>query len=341
MRASSTDARSPSAPGSSTDTPLTRLDQQRLQASAGDQLGQRGCRRRAWASASRSERQQCPSAALEEPHQLTVDQHHQRARLAPGSVSRSSVSVGHGSAAPYGLAGSAAARTTACTRGARRRRRRGRCAAGRRSTRPRTGRRPATRRSSRVGSGPPPRTPQHLVEHRETARHALGRTLGQHAVAVQQQLGLRSGPGSSSPARPDGSADQRPATVGSAGPGLRVARRCSGSGAAAVGAAGARRPGGPARPAARTGAKVSPVTQPAQISSHSAAFERSASADAAAGELAEEVGRHRVPRVVQDLAVRVGELESRWPAPASAAPCRRGERRSSRRCRRSARRRTT
>jgi len=65
--------------------------------------------------------------------------------------------VGQGSAAPLGLAGSAAARATARYSGRSGSYRRGSCAVGRRSMRPRTGRRPVTRRNSRAGTCPRPR----------------------------------------------------------------------------------------------------------------------------------------------------------------------------------------
>ncbi len=154
--------------------------------------------------------------------------------------------------------------------------RRGNCATCRLSTRPRTGRLPTTRRNSRAGTCRRPRTCSapcrgwriRLARPRPPPRLWSARRAGSTAVR------LGSGRAVWNPAPGRGRADQRPATVGS------VLRDC---GCATLYRLrrGGRRPGAPARNAcerrcrassARTGANVSPVTQPAQISSHSAAL---------------------------------------------------------------------
>ena len=117
---------------------------------------------------------------------------------------------------------------------------------------------------------------QHLVQGGEPAGDALGghRAPGQHAVPAQQQLrlvvgaqrGIRLGGGQDRPSAGHG-------RVG--GPGLRVRdavaaqpRRAMRPVRRGARACGSRR----RRAVARTGANVSPVIQPAQISSHSAAL---------------------------------------------------------------------
>ncbi len=101
---------------------------------------------------------------------------------------------------------------------------------------------------------------QHLVEHREPARHALGRdrALGQHAVAVEQQLGLEVRPHSGVRL---GGGQRRPSAghgrVG--GCGSARARRCSGSAAAAVAVAGVPVPAAPGRPRGARRASPAPA----------------------------------------------------------------------------------
>ena len=118
--------------------------------------------------------QQRLAAALDVEHQLTVDQHHQRAGLPAGPVRarRLPGPAGQGRAAPYGFAGSAAASTTARrprraapagrrprlgrTAGPRARPPRPAPASGRPHPAPRTAQRQALRRSTRAGTGRPP-----------------------------------------------------------------------------------------------------------------------------------------------------------------------------------------
>ena len=128
-------------------------------------------------------------------------------------------------------------------------------------------------------------------------------------MAVQQQLGLEVG---AQRGIRLGGRQRRPAAgdgrVGGAVLGVRDAVAAQPRRRGAAGAPGARTLAG-ARPAssARTGANVSPVTQPAQISSHSAALSVR-SLIAVLGELAEEV-RAAAGQRVQDRAVGVGEVD--------------------------------
>ncbi len=154
------------------------------------------------------EAQQRSATPFDEPGQLAVDEHHQRAGLAPGPVRACRPrrrGPARAAAAPYGLAGSVAASAMArrvvlfvvdaVGVGAQ-----PVDGAGRRelgappsdSTKYPRWHRPA---SSSAG--------QHLVQQREPAGDVLGghRALGQHAVAAQQLIGLEVRPHRRCPVR--------------------------------------------------------------------------------------------------------------------------------------------
>ena len=96
--ASCTAARSPSAPGSRTGNAVDLLDEERLHPACAHQIGQRRCGRDVRLGVV-GEAQQRAATAFEEPHQLTVDERHQRARLAARPVR--DIFVGHLSCRPW------------------------------------------------------------------------------------------------------------------------------------------------------------------------------------------------------------------------------------------------
>ena len=211
---------------------------------------------------------------------------------------------GQGSAAPYGLAGSAAASTSASARRPGRRRR-GRVArtpraAGRPRRRWRTGPRPAPRRSSRGGPGRSPPARQHPVDGGEPAGHPLGhhRAPGDHAVPVQQHLGGGVRPqGRRRSRRRAAATSGRPPSAARPGPAIAAAGRGTGAGRPQQASprrasrAAVRRPAGARPPAgsrARSGASVSLLTSPAQTRSHSAVGD---AASASSGAAVHRVGR--------------------------------------------------
>ena len=200
--------------------------------------------------------------------QLAVDEHDQRAGLAPGPVPGADRPPGgpaSGSAAPrVGRVGGREHQGRGC------RSRRSRRAVGAqpvdRARRWRTGRRPAPRRSSRGGTGRSPRRPRAPGRPRRSrrgVRSADDRAAGDDAVAVEQRLGQRRAPAGSGRARARAAATSgRPtsAAVRRARPGEPAAGRAYRArvGAGAAGAVRRR----DRRPAPAAGARVSLVTRP-------------------------------------------------------------------------------
>ena len=230
------------------------------------------------------EGEQGPAAALDVQRQLAVDQHHERAGLAAGPVARRGCrrrSAGRARAARRRRGWPGRSRPA--------RRRAGlssavaRVAGERAQPVDRAGRRRTGRRRAPLDEVAAPAAAgllergQHLVDAGEAAGHALAhhRAAGDHAVPLEQPLGR----GVRAPGRVGLElGQQRPAAGGRRRPGAgrqvgaaAAAARASGRAAAAGGCGGRC---GRREVSARSGARVSLVSRPAQTRSHSAAVER-------------------------------------------------------------------